>query len=394
MRPSWRHLMALALLVGAAAFVAGLPRPARAVAEPPGDEPPEQPRRLPQRIRDDPEHYARLKAEWHRFMKLPRDKRDRMRDFDEQLHEEDPTTQARLWAVLDRYATWLDHLDEKDRQEIESAGDHKLNVIKSLREREWIAHQPKGWRDRLDGAPPAERAALIESRRREERKRLAEWQKALRLQNDPIQRFAEPDLRPELQLYVEKSLLPTLNLDERRRLSAAQSDWPRYAALLKEFSERHPVRVPPSEKPGKRTIDDLPESLQRGLRLRGDRGGRGGRGMGGMGDPETRAVRMKQGLWPDFALAVVDLAKKRNVTLREPLGPCTPEEFVPPVQDFIKELRKDGEAAKRLDDAQGKWPDYPFAVMELAKEKKKRVPGTYLPGPPGFWERPKAGPRE
>ena len=44
---------------------------------------------------------------------------------------------------------------------------------------------------------------------------------------------------------------------------------------------------------------------------------------------------------------------------------------------------------KRLDEAEGKWPDYPFAVMELAKEQNKPVPGTYLPGPEQFWEKAK-----
>ena len=32
----------------------------------------------------------------------------------------------------------------------------------------------------------------------------------------------------------------------------------------------------------------------------------------------------------------------------------------------------------------------PFAVMELAKERNKRVPGTFLPGKKEFWEQAKA----
>ena len=101
------------------------------------------------------------------------------------------------------------------------------------------------------------------------------------------------------------------------------------------------------------------------------------------------------GRWPDFALELDRVAHARKVPLPEkPLGPCRPEDFVKEVQGFVKDLRKDPAAGKKLDEAAGKWPDYPFAVMQLAKEKKKQVPGTFLPGSKEFWEQAKAAPVE
>ena len=72
MRYPWRHLLTL-LLVGTAGIVACLPGPARAVGEA-GDEP-DPPRRLPVRYRDDPAERRRLKDEWEKFRKLPREQR-------------------------------------------------------------------------------------------------------------------------------------------------------------------------------------------------------------------------------------------------------------------------------------------------------------------------------
>jgi len=109
---------------------------------------------------------------------------------------------------------------------------------------------------------------------------------------------------------------------------------------------------------------------------------------------QSRKLAELQGRWPEFALEMDKQAKSnRRIRLPDkPLGPCKPEEFVAPVRQFIDELRTDPAAAKKLDDARGKWPDYPLAIMSLAKEKNKRVPGTFLPGSKEFWDQAKLQP--
>src|SRR5262249_18506924 len=152
----------------------------------------------------------RLKAEYLEFLKLPKERRQLLRDIDEALDDEPPSTQARLWAVLDRYTSWLDRLDPKDRQQIDSAPtpQKKLEAVKAVREREWMSRLAKAQREQIERVQNGERAALIDRFRQKERKDRADWQLAVRLQNDPIQR-SPADFRPELQLYVEKSLMPT-----------------------------------------------------------------------------------------------------------------------------------------------------------------------------------------
>src|SRR5690349_12732977 len=184
MRQLWRRLLVL-LLVGTAGVVACLPGPARAVGEG-GDEP--EPRRLPARWRDDPAEYRRLKDEWKAFQKLPRARQERLRQIDEDLNDEPPAVRAQLWAVLYRYTAWLDRLDDKDRRLIESAPDpeKKLEIIKGLRETEWVSHLPKADRDQITAATPAERTALIEKFRKREHERRAQWQLAFRAQSEPV----------------------------------------------------------------------------------------------------------------------------------------------------------------------------------------------------------------
>jgi hypothetical protein len=382
MRFSWRHLLVL-LLVGAAGLLACVPGPARAVGE--GDEP-DPSRRLPARWRDDPAEHRRLKDQWKAFQKLPKKQQDRLRQIDEELNDEPPAARARLWAVLDRYAAWLERLDDKDRQQIESAPDtaRKLEVIRALREREWVSHLAKADRDRIDQAAPEDRPKLIEKLRQKERERRQEWQAALRMQEGATPPPGQPpDFWPRVQMYLNKSLIPTLPQPEREELRKAYlRSWPDYAQQVTALAEKYPIQVPPGDRPGIVSIKDLPAGYMQTLT------GKPGKAK----EFEGRTLRNLQGRWPNFALEVVRVARERKVALPDkPLGPCKREEFMPAVQKFITEqLEKDPAAAKKLDEAKGKWPEYPLAVMSLAKEKGRRVPGTVLPGTKEYWEKAKS----
>jgi hypothetical protein len=385
MRYSWRHLLTMLLLLSAG-LGACLPGPARAVGE--GGDEPEPARKNPLPWRDDPEQYRRLTEEWKTFRKLPAEKQDKLRLLDEQLNEEPPAVRARLWAVLDRYSAWLKGLDEKDRQLIESTHDtdKKLEIIRALREREWVSHLAKAERERIDQAPAEDRPKLVESLRQKERKKRDEWQTARRVQGETPPPQIPAALWQRILLFKQKALIPTLKMEEHRELErAASNSWAEHAQKLSELAARHPILVPPSERVGVVSFADpiFPEGYGRPFM------GRGGRGREGEG---RRMPRELQGRWPNFALEVERLIRNRKLPpLDRPLGPCRQEEFVKEVSKFIdEELRTDPAAAKKLDEATGKWPDYPFAVMQLAKEKGLRVPGTYLPGGKELWEKAKA----
>ena len=75
------------------------------------------------------------------------------------------------------------------------------------------------------------------------------------------------------------------------------------------------------------------------------------------------------------------------------LGDATKEKMPAEVVQFLEklgpQLKRDGKRA--LEDAEGKWPDYPRAIVDLARKYKLAVPGWTLPGPPAYWDRLRAG---
>src|SRR4051794_33620354 len=78
----------------------------------------ERNRRLLERWRVDPEHYQRLVRDQREFYTLSRSRQQQLRQLDQRLHETDGPTQARLWAVLERYNHWLETRTEEERQAI------------------------------------------------------------------------------------------------------------------------------------------------------------------------------------------------------------------------------------------------------------------------------------
>src|SRR4051812_34733483 len=77
--------------------------------------------RLLERWKADPEHYARLQADLHAFWQLPPERKERLRQIDQELHDADALTQKRLWGVLERYSSWYERQSERDQRRLEKA---------------------------------------------------------------------------------------------------------------------------------------------------------------------------------------------------------------------------------------------------------------------------------
>ena len=389
MQRSW-FLPAFLLLASAAA-------PALAVVEPSAEDLQGNRRKL-QQWKADPDHYARLKRDYRAFMELPADKRDRMRELDRDLREEDLTTRERLDRVLERYSAWLDRLTEENKSRVEAASDsaERLRIVKGLREEEWINRLADVDQKRIKRASADHRAKVISDIRAEERDRRREWQAAVFHFEEPGDRAGKPviitDFPWETQLYVNRTLKPMLSREEARRLFEAQGKWPDYARTLLQLSQNHrTVRFPPGKdappvgpadyKPG-----DIPQEI---LNLALPRKMKDG-SISKADIVYVKRLQEARGKWPDFGLAVREVAKEKKVALNKPLGPCTLEEMHPAVQQFYKnkfesEL-KNHKDYERLNKASGTWPDYPMLFMELAQEYNLKVPGTFLGGQADVWK--------
>jgi hypothetical protein len=337
-------------------------------------------RRLLEHYRADPEHYTRLLQDLRAFQALPPARQEKMRQFDRALHEEDSETQTRLWEVLERYVAWVDRLPEADRQRLDDATDpkEKLSVVRELRQQEWIDRLPEAERKDLQLMPAlmqAKRVALLREEEQKTRREWADWANAAKTRPNSASRFKKParlaDFPESVKTFVDQLLWPMLSEEETRRLTTAEGKWPRLAKTILELSEKHPV-LPPLPAGVIERYNQLPKETREYLSNK---------------KKIQEELRKSAGKWPQFALAANDLMKQEKRAL-PPLGASRPAEFDASVQTFLKEKLEPvltADEKTKLRGAEGRWPDYPLRLLELAHKNNQIVPGMSLPGPRELW---------
>jgi hypothetical protein len=328
----------------------------------------------------DPAHYARLRHNLAVFRALPPERQEAIRKLDRDLQDEPLGRRQRLDRVLDRYADWLDRLSEADRQSVLAATDRKtrLERIRAVREQQWLKRLTKAQSDKIAKLDKGERSELIKKMRQEELDDRLDWLAAQRhwemLVRTPALLPTRADmLGDDAREMVEKSLRPLLSKEEEKQLKDAEGKWPRYPRVLAELIESHPLSV---QGPiGPTTIKDLqlkPLSLvvlQNEKKL----------------EPVYNRLKNAEGKWPAFGVAVKDLmrtgfGKQHVAPLPEATTPAHLQAFPPNVQQVVEKRLMpalDGDELGRLNKAEGHWPDYPNALLELAK--KHNVPLPSLP---------------
>jgi hypothetical protein len=356
--------------------------PVAAVPNPPSEEL-QANRRVVGKWRGDPEHYNRLKGDLKWFRTLPPERQARLRQFDLDLNQEDPATRERLWTLMDRYVTWLGRLTPADRQKVEAAATptERLEVIRQLREREWLDRLPQARKKELAGKPESERRALLLAWREEDRERRRRLD--LGPPNPQPTRLAE--FPGEIQAYVRTVLLPALTPEERQHLNQAEGQpWPEYARRLLGLAEKHPMVFPGAvsrpmlqrdlPKPVRERIKELLPTMP-------------------AADREKLRSAQAQGHWPQSGIAITEVLRKYG-PLPVELGPCQPAQFSLPMQRFIERLtlKLDDRQKLQLRDAEGSWPEYPQRLVELANAHKLPIPGMKLPEPRDWsWDKVRTG---
>ena len=206
-------------------------------------------RRLLDRYRTDPDHYARLLRDLHAFQILPPEKQERMRQFDRDLHEQDGETQSRLWEVLEHYTDWMNRLTEAQQKRIEQAADRneRLAIVKELRENDWIARLPQADRDAVSALPEPQRYEKVAALRKEERQRRREWMDWAnglkgRPNNDPNARPPHPAVLPQVPNRVLAEFARNeLTRQDRAALHLLEADKAEWHEIVKqEYFKRHP----------------------------------------------------------------------------------------------------------------------------------------------------------
>jgi hypothetical protein len=365
-------------------LVIGVAAPALPLPEPSADEV-QQNRQLLARWKSDAAHYARLKADLREFLALPPERQAQLRRLDLELHDEVSTTQSRYWRVLERYAHWLERLPDADRQDIEAAADsqERLARVKEIRDREWLSRLPRSRREQVEQAPEEQQAQLISQLREEERKRRRDWEKAVQAAELPQRRWQPQrlsDLPAEVRTFVETALMPMLSDQDKARLTGAEGKWPAFGKVLLDVVERHPLPALPGPAMGPVRAKDLPPHIRSAVTARPPE----------LRQPDRQRLKNAEGRWPDYAIAVTEFMRSKRLPLGEELGPARPDKFPQGVQEFLeKQLipALDDMDRERLQAAEGRWPDYPRAILELSRKHGLTLPGVTPPGPREFWDR-------
>lgn len=379
-RRSVRRLGGLLLVLGIVAPVLA--------GEGPDPEQLERNTRLLQRWRTDPDHYARLRRSLQSFSALPPQRQRQLRTLDRQLHDLDPARQRQLWEVLDRYAAWLEHLPEQERNRVLSTPPRgRIPLIRKMREQEWLKSLPFKVQQDLLALSEEDRPRAVEELRQQERRRRTELRTALRLRTGAESRPDRPaflaDFPVEVQVFVQTTLRPMLAPDEVKRLRDAEGVWPLLPHTILDLSSKHPVLPPVHGTLGVIRYLDLPVEVKRlALYRRLEAEGK------------WQQLRQVEGKWPDFALAITELLRKEQKPVRVQLGACRVEDFSPRVQGFLNNelipaLSEDEKAG--LKKLEGVWPDYPLYVHELARKHQLSIPEMSLPGPQRLWEGVRSG---
>jgi len=338
---------------------------------------------------DDPA-YLRRQYAW--FQAQDPGRQQQFRKLDAEFRQLPPEDQVRLTKVMQAYNAWLAKLPEADRQRVVAAptSAERLEEVKRLREREWVESLPRPYREEYAALDLDARRQKVREWRAEEAERRDEWALAQKHWAENPGGKVPPvfeNERPAIEAFAAH-LRENLSESERKSLEDARAVfdesrlWFAYGFTLVRLADQHPIF--PWTKVGPKDWKELPDEVRRKLPRPVDL---------------PREVRRAQGRWPDFAVEVTAYCTRHDLSV-PPLGDCRKDAMPPEVVQVLgkweRELKKTeaGRAdLKALDEDQGKWPDYPRRIVDLARKHKQPLPGWTLPTPPNqpqFWERLRA----
>jgi hypothetical protein len=302
--------------------------------------------------------------------------------------------------VLERYVAWLDQLPEADRAWIEASPDAKtrLERVQYIRDQQWVTRLPRKEQEELAKLSPDKRAAKIAELRRTERQRRLDWfwfaheRDAAALKRTRPTRIQE--FPPEVRLYFFATISRALSEADRKRLADAEGNWPLCARTVAQIMEKPPAELPGFFEAGKvwpKRFPDLPRDWRAALDSYRPQAKPPKGQMAEVKKHQElkRRLGSQTGKWPDYAITATQMVRELKLQVDSQLGPAKPDEFAPATKasiqnDLLPKLSK--AEAQDLAAKEGKWPDYPQRLLELAKRQGVVLAGLVRPCPPEFWD--------
>lgn len=342
---------------------------------------------LLKKLKASQEHYNQLVKNYESFQALPQEKQKKLKDLDGAIYQliksydsfqtlgkekqiaqkktagkSDSQEAGRLLEVFQKFGEWYEALDlkEKDRLAKASYPDERIAEIKKILTSQWISRLPKVDSDALLKLDEPMRAIQIVKMKKEEQVRVA-------------QSF---DKKKKVGLYSEETqkfitqIKQQLSSEQLEKLGKLEGKKGAFVKMILDFTEDNPPL--PLNKMGVKYLSskDLPPEVSARLKSL--------KQTGVYKSFELIKIEKK---WPAFARGVTEIIRRNDPAFNYEFGACKFEDLPEDVRVVVNELLQmlqDDEKVK-LQAVEGKWPDYPLMLRDLARVHLVIIPGISIP---------------
>jgi ribosomal protein S13 len=342
---------------------------------------------LLKKLKASPEHHNQLLKNYRSFQALPQEKQKTLKDLDNAIFQLiksydsfqtlgkekqialkktagklDSQEAGRLLEVFQKFGEWYEALDlkEKDRLAKASYPDERIAEIKKILTSQWISRLPKVDSDALLKLDEPMRAIQIVKMKKEEQIRVAQSfdkKKKVGLLSEETQKFIT-------------QIKQQLSSEQLEKLGKLEGKKGAFVKMILDFAEDNPPL--PLNKMGVKYLSskDLPPEVSARLKSL--------KQTGVYKSFELIKIEKK---WPAFARGVTEIIRRSDPAFNYEFGACKFEDLPEDVRVVVNELLQmlqDDEMVK-LQAVEGKWPDYPLMLRDLARVHLVIIPGISIP---------------
>ena len=380
------NFMKLSVILLMTASLITLGKPAGIFADA-RDEQEQKHQSLLKKLKASPEHYNQLVKNYESFQALPQEKQKTLKDLDNAIYQliksydsfqtlgkekqialkktagkSDSQEAGRLLEVFQKFGEWYEALDlkEKDRLAKASYPDERIAEIKKILTSQWISRLPKVDSDALLKLDEPMRAIQIVKMKKEEQVRVAQSfdkKKKVGLYSEETQKF----------ITQIKQQLSSEQLEKVGKLEGKKGA---FVKMMLDFAEDNPPL--PLNKMGVKYLSfkDLPPEVSAQLKT-----------LKQTGVYKPFELIKSEKKWPAFARGVTEIIRRSDPAFNYEFGACKFEDLPEDVRVVVNELLQmlqDDEMVK-LQAVEGKWPDYPLMLRDLARVHLVIIPGISIP---------------
>jgi len=343
---------------------------------------------LLKKLKASPEHYNQLVKNYESFQNLPKEKQKTLKDLDNAIYQliksydsfqtlgkekqialkktagkSDSQDAGRLLEVFQKFGEWYESLNQTEKDSLSKAShpDGRIAEIKKILTSQWISRLPKSDSDALLKLDEPMRAIQIVKMKKEEQIRVA-------------QSF---DKKKKVGLYSEETqkfitqIKQQLSNEQLEKVSKLEGKKGAFVKMILDFAEDNPPL--PLNKMGVKYLSpkDLPPEVSAQLKSLKQTG---------IYKPlELIKIEKK---WPAFARGVTEIIRRNDPAFNYEFGACKledlPEDIRTVVENELIQMLQDDEKVK-LQAVEGKWPDYPLMLRDLARVHLVTIPGISIP---------------